>query len=110
MDSCIYCRKATPEVSFDKVEHVMPQSFGRFRDNLTLVGIVCEPCNEFFGKEQRLDAELHYWLSGRKLRLSAAATNLTNEPQVSYQGYRRFVEDASFSGRKFQFSVQWAFR
>jgi TonB-dependent receptor len=66
--------------------------------------------DEFFGQEQRLDAEVHYWLPGRKLRLSATATNLTNEPQVSYQGYPSFVEDASFSGRKFQFNVRWAIR
>lgn len=66
--------------------------------------------DEFFGEEQRLDAEVHYWLLDRKLRLSATATNLTGEPQVSYQGYPPFVEDASFSGRKFQFSLQWAFR
>ena len=66
--------------------------------------------DEFYGEEQRLDAEVHYWLFGRKVRLSATATNLTNEPQVSYQGYPPFVEDASFSGRKFQFSLKWAFQ
>jgi hypothetical protein len=42
--------------------------------------------------------------------LFATATNLTNEPQASYQGYPPFVEDASFPGRKFQFGLQWAFR
>jgi TonB-dependent receptor len=66
--------------------------------------------DEFYGEEQRLDAEVHYWLFGKRLRLSATATNLTNEPQVSYQGYPSFVEDASFSGRKFQFGMMWAFR
>jgi TonB-dependent receptor len=65
--------------------------------------------DEFFDAEQRLDAELHYWLLGRKLRLSATATNLTGEPQVSYQGYRQFVEDASFSGRKFTLGLRWGF-
>jgi TonB-dependent receptor len=66
--------------------------------------------DEFFGKEQRLDAEAHYWLLDRKLRLFATATNLTDRPQASYQGYPPFVEDASFPGRKFQFGLQWAFR
>jgi TonB-dependent receptor len=65
--------------------------------------------DEFFDAEQRLDAEVHYWLVDRKLRLSATATNLTGEPQVSYQGYRQFVEDASFSGRKFTFGARWGF-
>ena len=65
--------------------------------------------DEFFDAERRLDAEVHYWLVDRKLRLSATATNLTGEPQVSYQGYRQFVEDASFSGRKFTFGARWGF-
>lgn len=65
--------------------------------------------DEFFGQEQRLDAEVHYWLIQTKLRLSATATNLTGEPQVSYQGYPSFVEDASFSGRKYMFSARWNF-
>jgi TonB-dependent receptor len=66
--------------------------------------------DEFFGEEQRLDAEVHYWLRDRRLKLSATATNLTGEPQVSYQGYPTFVEDASFSGRKYMVSVRWDLR
>ena len=45
--------------------------------------------DEFFGEEQRLDAEVHLWLLDLELRPSATATNLTGEPQVSYQGYPR---------------------
>lgn len=34
---CIYCREDKPESAYTKVEHVLPQSFGRFRDdNMTL--------------------------------------------------------------------------
>ncbi len=66
--------------------------------------------DEFFGESQRLDAEVHYSLFDRRLRLFVTGTNLTDEPQVSYQGYPPFVEDASFSGRKVQFGLQWAFR
>lgn len=32
-----------------KAEHVLPQSFGKFKDNLTLVRSVCDDCNQFFG-------------------------------------------------------------
>jgi hypothetical protein len=65
--------------------------------------------DEFYAEEQRLDAELHYWFLDRKLRLSATVTNITEEPQVSYQGYRPFVEDASFPGRKMRFSLNYSF-
>ena len=45
---CIYCRaKAAAPFPSD---HVIPQAFGRFKNNLTL-SCVCGACNEFFGKE-----------------------------------------------------------
>jgi hypothetical protein len=34
---------------FLKTEHVMPQSFGRFQNNFTLNGVVCDCCNKYFG-------------------------------------------------------------
>jgi hypothetical protein len=34
---------------FTKVEHVLPQSFGRFENNLTLHETVCDGCNKYFG-------------------------------------------------------------
>lgn len=46
---CIYCLKDKDESQFRKVEHVIPQSFGLFEDNLTLKGIVCDECNQYFG-------------------------------------------------------------
>ncbi len=44
---CIYCLddKDSPK----RVEHVIPQSFGVFKNNLVLLDIVCEDCNQFFG-------------------------------------------------------------
>jgi hypothetical protein len=51
MATCIYCGGSEPETTFAKVEHVLPQAFGRFKDNLTLVDSVCDACNEYFGKE-----------------------------------------------------------
>ncbi len=46
----IYCKKTT-EVTFEKTEHVLPQSFGKFKSNLILRNIVCDSCNQFFGNE-----------------------------------------------------------
>jgi hypothetical protein len=54
MPTCIYCLDCVPKVAFAKVEHVLPQSFGKFRDNLTLHEIVCDSCNALFGDELEL--------------------------------------------------------
>jgi hypothetical protein len=43
---CIYCRRVS-RASFP-AEHVIPRSFGRFRDSLTL-RCVCAACNQYFG-------------------------------------------------------------
>jgi len=40
--------------SFTKAEHVLPQAFGKFRDNLTLHGVVCDTCNKYFGDNLEL--------------------------------------------------------
>jgi hypothetical protein len=48
---CIYCRELVAP-PFPK-EHVIPEAFGRFRNNLTL-DCVCGVCNKFFGRELEL--------------------------------------------------------
>lgn len=48
-NTCIYCLTTSPEATFEKAEHVIPQSFGVFRNNLTLRGVVCDACNQLFG-------------------------------------------------------------
>jgi hypothetical protein len=50
---CIYCRRISPEAF--PAEHVIPQSFGRFKNGLTL-HCVCSDCNQFFGHH----LELHF--------------------------------------------------
>ena len=52
---CIYCREDKPASAYKKVEHVIPQSFGKFKNNLTLRGLVCDLCNQFFGDKLELD-------------------------------------------------------
>lgn len=64
--------------------------------------------DEFYGAEQRFDLEASYTLPNG-LRAFANVINLTDEPQVSYSGYPQFVEDASISGRKFTFGLEYSF-
>lgn len=55
---CIYCLKDKPSSCFKRTEHVLSQSFGRFKNNLTLnikndpklKEVVCDECNDYFGK------------------------------------------------------------
>ncbi|MBL8099388.1 MAG: hypothetical protein JNK81_09410 [Anaerolineales bacterium] len=46
---CIYCLSDKSDSAFTKAEHVMPQAFGRFQNNFTLNGVVCDECNQYFG-------------------------------------------------------------
>ncbi len=48
---CIYCKQHETDASFRKPEHVIPQSFGLFKRNLTLRGKVCDACNQALGDE-----------------------------------------------------------
>ena len=54
MPRCVYCQEDKPDDSFRRAEHVVPQSFGTFRDNFTLRGIVCDSCNQYFGDHLEL--------------------------------------------------------
>jgi len=42
------------ESSFQHTEHIIPQAFGRFINNLTLNEVVCDRCNQYFGDEIEL--------------------------------------------------------
>jgi TonB-dependent receptor len=64
--------------------------------------------DEFYAAEERFDAEVYYNFTDQ-FSLYATGTNLTDRPQVSYSGYSRFVEDASYSGRKFVFGARYEF-
>jgi hypothetical protein len=46
---CIYCLADKPQSDFTSREHIMPQSFGHFKNNLTLLKTVCNECNQYFG-------------------------------------------------------------
>jgi len=51
--TCIYCKGQKNADEFNK-EHVVPDSFGRFKGALTLLRSVCRECNSFFSKELEL--------------------------------------------------------
>jgi len=53
MTTCIYCLENKSPSDFDK-DHVMPESFGTFKNNFTLVETVCKDCNHHFGNELEL--------------------------------------------------------
>jgi len=44
---CIWCRKRSPDVEFDE-SHVLPECVGN-RQQVLASGIVCKPCNQYFG-------------------------------------------------------------
>lgn len=46
---CIYCLEEKEGTCFNKREHVLPESFGRFKNNFTLQKTVCDKCNQIFG-------------------------------------------------------------
>ena len=55
MMKCIYCLENKPETSYRKTEHVIPQSFGVFKNNFTLNKVVCDDCNKYFGDNLEID-------------------------------------------------------
>lgn len=46
---CVYCLQDKSPTAFTKAEHVIPQSFDVFKNNLTLIDLVCDDCNQLFG-------------------------------------------------------------
>jgi HNH endonuclease len=53
MPKCIYCLEDRAKSDFTK-DHVIPESFGTFKNNFTLVNKVCGKCNQYFGDELEL--------------------------------------------------------
>jgi len=49
MPTCLYCRATKDSTLFNR-EHVVPESFGRFRGNFVLKNVICRDCNDYFGR------------------------------------------------------------
>lgn len=48
---CIYCTRDLPKTGYKSKEHVIPKAFGKFSpNNLTLKYLVCDECNQKYGK------------------------------------------------------------
>ena len=52
---CIYCLQEKDASYFQHREHVVPQAFGNFKNNIVLHDSVCDECNSYFGKRLELD-------------------------------------------------------
>ncbi len=52
---CIYCKQKKLISEYSKKEHVIPQSFGMFANNMTLSQHVCDKCNQYFGDNLEVD-------------------------------------------------------
>jgi len=49
MPICLYCLNDKPVADFNR-EHVVPEAFGKFKNNFVLHETVCTDCNTYFGK------------------------------------------------------------
>jgi hypothetical protein len=58
MPTCLYCLETKELGSFNR-EHVIPEAFGKFEDNLVLHGTVCTACNSHFGRTLDLKLGRH---------------------------------------------------
>lgn len=47
---CIWCLVEPPGATFDSKSHVLPECVGNIAQQVLAKGIVCDKCNQFFGK------------------------------------------------------------
>ncbi len=64
---CIYCLNDKGAEEFSHTEHVIPQAFGRFANNLTL-HCVCNTCNQIFGDSLELAFNRDSWEAINRFR------------------------------------------
>ena len=69
---------------------------------------VSNDTDEWFSAREQVDAELSFRIR-KNLSFFATGTNLTLRPQVSYTGSPEFPEDVSYSGRKYNFGIEYKF-
>ncbi len=77
--TCIYCLNEKPKTEFNR-EHVLPYSFGKFNNALTLHETVCKECNQYFG--DNLDIVLARGSMQGAMRYFQDVRPLTNFDQV----------------------------
>lgn len=81
---CIYCLEDKGSNLFTR-DHVLPESFGSFEKNFTLINTVCGVCNEFFGKgiETYLARDT---FEGGTLRYETNVKNLSEFKSIGKKG------------------------
>ena len=81
---CIYCLEDKRSNLFTR-DHVLPESFGSFEKNFTLINTVCGVCNEFFGKgiETYLARDT---FEGGTLRYETNVKNLSEFKSIGKKG------------------------
>ena len=88
---CIYCLEEKDASCFRNREHVLPEAFGKFKNNLVLHGVVCNKCNSGFGETLEL-------VLGRS----------TIEGVVRYMSKLKKAKDFKFMGKTKRFTVMLA--
>ena len=107
MARCIYCLEDKTEGHFRRAEHVMPQSFGKFEDNFTLRGVVCDECNHHFGNtlesalgRDTFEGHVRFPDGVKKLegfrpfRNRRVTFKITEGPFADCHAYTEYVEEA----------------
>lgn len=79
---CIYCH-ATDSALFKKVEHVVPQGFGTFGSDTLVLKCVCDPCNEYFGKELDQPLARDSWEGLTRYRQGLRSREKRKHPRIS---------------------------
>jgi hypothetical protein len=115
---CIYCLEEKPGDCYKKTEHLLSQSFGKFKNNLTLniknvpklSEVVCDDCNDFFGKEIEISLgrdsfegmarfehevkKLHGFKSpGKKSRLKIRVNEGQFKGAIAYREYSELADE-----------------
>lgn len=108
MPRCIYCLEEKLDDRYRKAEHVMPQSYGKFKDNLTLHGAVCDDCNQYFGDTLELvlgrdtyegHARFRHGVKNaedfKPLRNQRVTFRIAEGPFAGAHAYTAYVEEAN---------------
>lgn len=96
VEQCIYCKKQGRE-NFKGVEHVIPQSFGKFGTKTPTLKCVCDECNAYFSKE--LDLLLaRDTLEGVTRSKKGIPSNAKNHPKSLKFALEEVPENGQYGG------------
>lgn len=79
---CIYCLDNKNKSPFKHREHIIPECFGKYENNLVLHEVVCDNCNQYFGDNLEIDL-------GRDSLEGVARYRLGVKPKKTPQKFKR---------------------